>query len=568
MFLALLACVRPTSAPPQTFAIVGVRVFDGERLWDEATVVVQGERITAVGAEGVVPAGAEVIEGEGRTLLPGLIDAHTHCRGPEQLAQSAVFGVTTELDMMCPLPALRALREAAQERPIADLRSACNPVTVPGGHGTEYGLPVPVLEDLERTEAFVDERLAEGADYLKLMLDDGNAWGRPHSTLSPEQVRRAVAAAHARHKLAVAHVATPQDARTALEASIDGLMHLYTGGAQPELAAQIAAQRAFVVPTLSVLHAMCEPQIAGTSLAADAQLRPYLPPEAVAQLRRGFPRPPSDCSGFAAAVAALHAAGVTLLAGSDAPNPGTTHGASLHGELALLVEAGLTPAQALTAATSAPARAFGLDDRGRIEVGKRADLLLVQGDPTQQVTATRDIVAVWVRGQRVLREPALSAPRVGGLVSDFDDGTLAVRFGSPWLASSDQRAGGTSIATIHPADGALSIDGEVKPGPGLWAGAWFSPGGAAGGPVDLSDPDAAVSLRARGDPGSCAVMLFTASGGRYGASQTIEVGQDWASYRLPLSAFGIGGSDVTGLFIGSKRVGAFHLEIDDVILGP
>ena len=63
-------------------------------------------------------------------------------------------------------------------------------------------------------------------------------------------------------------------------------------------------------------------------------------------------------------------------------------------------------------------------------------------------------------------------------------------------------------------------------------------------------------------------MLFTANGGRYGALQTIEVGQDWAAYRLPFTAFGIEGSDVTGLFIGSKRIGRFHLEIDDVTLGP
>jgi imidazolonepropionase-like amidohydrolase len=566
MLFALLSCARP-AAPPQTFALVGVRVFDGERVLDEATVVVEGERIAAVGADVAVPAGAEVIEGEGRTLLPGLIDAHTHCRGPEQLEEAAVFGVTTELDMMCPVPALSALREAAQKRPIADLRSAGHPVTVPGGHGTQYGLPVPVLEDLDGAEAFVSARIAEGADYVKLILDDGSAWGRPHPTLSPEQAVRAVAAAHAQQRLAVAHVATPDDARAALQASADGLMHLYVGGAQPELAAQIAAQGTFVVPTLSVLRAVCEPHVAGASLAADERLRPFLSPDALSQLRRGFARPPSDCSGFAAGVAALHAAGATLLAGSDAPNPGTTHGASLHGELALLVDAGLTPQQALTSATRAPARAFGLEDRGRIEAGARADLLLVQGDPTRQITATRDIVAVWVRGQRVPREPAPAAPPAGGLVSDFEDGTLATRFGSPWAPTTDRRAGGSSVVELRPAAGALSIDGEVEPGPGLWAGAGFSPGGR-GGPMDLSGADAAVSLRARGEPGTYAVMLFVASGGPIGALQTIEVGQDWASYRLPVSAFGISGADVTGLFIGSKRVGAFHLEIDDVALGP
>jgi len=83
--------------------------------------------------------------------------------------------------------------------------------------------------------------------------------------------------------------------------------------------------------------------------------------------------------------------------------PGSWNGASLHGELALLVRAGLTPTEALAAATSVPARAFGLADRGRIAPGLRADLLLVRGDPTRDVTATRDIVGVWKAGVRIGR---------------------------------------------------------------------------------------------------------------------------------------------------------------------
>jgi imidazolonepropionase-like amidohydrolase len=94
---------------------------------------------------------------------------------------------------------------------------------------------------------------------------------------------------------------------------------------------------------------------------------------------------------------------VPVLAGTDAPSPGQTYGASLHGELALLVGAGLSATQALAAATSAPARAFGLGDRGRIGPGLRADLVLVDGDPTKDLSATRRIVAIWKRGVRVDR---------------------------------------------------------------------------------------------------------------------------------------------------------------------
>jgi imidazolonepropionase-like amidohydrolase len=101
-----------------------------------------------------------------------------------------------------------------------------------------------------------------------------------------------------------------------------------------------------------------------------------------------------------AAVVALHRAGVAVLAGTDAPAPGVAHGASIHRELELLVLSGLTPSEALAAATAAPARAFGFHDRGRIAPGLRADLLLVEGDPTADVRATRRIVGVWTLGRR------------------------------------------------------------------------------------------------------------------------------------------------------------------------
>ena len=107
----------------------------------------------------------------------------------------------------------------------------------------------------------------------------------------------------------------------------------------------------------------------------------------------------------------LHHAGVPLLAGTDAADVGvlgTAHGVSLHGELSLLVDAGLTPIDALRAATSTPADRFGLTDRGRVRSGLQADLVLVDGDPTTTVTDSLSIVEVWRRGTRVPRELSAS----------------------------------------------------------------------------------------------------------------------------------------------------------------
>ena len=125
------------------------------------------------------------------------------------------------------------------------------------------------------------------------------------------------------------------------------------------------------------------------------------------QLKRRFPGHERFKINFALmqqSIGSLAAAGVPILAGTDAPNAGTAFGASLHHEMQLLVDSGLSPTQALAAATSLPARYFGLSDRGRIAAGLRADLCLVQGDPSHNIKCTRDIVQVWKAGQPIDRE--------------------------------------------------------------------------------------------------------------------------------------------------------------------
>jgi hypothetical protein len=248
-------------------------------------------------------------------------------------------------------------------------------VTAPGGHGTEYGVPIPTLAGPAGAAAFVDARIAEGSDYIKIIKDDGSTFGFQRPTLDVAALTAVVRAAHARHKLAIVHIATAQDARDAIAAGADGLAHVYAGEPDPEIAELAAARKVFWTPTLAV--------IAARESSREAAL---------------------------ACVRSLHEAGVTILAGTDVPNPGTAHGESLHTEMALLVRAGLTPAQALEAATSAPAAAYGLDDRGLIAPGKRADLMLLAADPTRDIAATRNIAAIWKGG--VLYTPRNAPPAV------------------------------------------------------------------------------------------------------------------------------------------------------------
>ena len=148
----------------------------------------------------------------------------------------------------------------------------------------------------------------------------------------------------------------------------------------------------------------------GAELASDERFVPYLHPSARENLRQASSLAGQVLGSFEIAletVRRFHEAGVVVLAGTDAPNAGTAHGISMHRELELLVRAGLTPAEALAAGTSHPADRFGLDDRGRIAPGKRADLLLVRGDPTTDILATREIVAI-IRGGVLVDREALA----------------------------------------------------------------------------------------------------------------------------------------------------------------
>ncbi|MGY1711909.1 amidohydrolase family protein [Geodermatophilus sp. SYSU D00758] len=392
---------------PAGVLVEGARVFDGHRLLAPTTVLVLDGRIAALGDRLGAPAGLPAVRAEGATLLPGLVDAHVHL-APGALRAAVRFGVTTVVDMFADPAAVRSAKEEAATDPAtADLRSAGIGATAPGGHPTRLvsqGLlpPFPTVGGPEEAAAFVAARVAEGSDHLKVVLEDGTTTGRPVPCLDGDTVRALVRAAHERGLRAVAHTLTRAHALLALDAGVDGLAHLFLDRPpSPGFVEAAVRSGAFVVPTLTSLAARAgHPR--GRALAADPRIGPRLDPPQRSLLETAFPAGPgarADLSSATATAARLHEAGVPLLAGTDAGSPGTAHGAGLHDELALLVSAGLPPVDALAAATSAPAAAFGLHDRGRIAPGLRADLLLVRGDPGRDVTDARAVERVW-RGGR------------------------------------------------------------------------------------------------------------------------------------------------------------------------
>jgi len=394
------------------FLIKGTRLFDGEAVVANGSVLVEGEKIAAVGASLDAPAGTEIIDGRGKTLLPGLIDAHTHAQ-PPSLEHAILFGVTTELDMFSYPGWMNGQRhQAASRNDLADVRSASVGATVLGGHpsmmiGIVFTEQFPVLAAAHDAPAFVAARVAEGADYIKLIIEDGAALGHPMPTLDREMSLALVRAAHADGKMAVAHATSVNGFRQALASGVDGLVHVFVDQAPTdEIIGAVKEAGSFVIPTLSTMGSLTG-ELSGELLAHDERVRDLVSADWHRNLcccwQLGSP---GKLKHALDATLALHRAGVPILAGTDAAALGvlgTAHGISLHGELRLLVQAGLAPFEALRSATSIPARHFGLMDRGRLASGLQADLLLVDGDPTTNIGDTLSISGIWRRGERLDR---------------------------------------------------------------------------------------------------------------------------------------------------------------------
>lgn len=409
--LILVLVVTQGVLAAQDVVIQNAKIFDGDRVIPRASVLVRNGKIQQIGSRIRVPKNVHVVDGSGKTLIPGLIDAHTHIRSRRDLEQSVVFGVTTDISMLMDLQlatAEKAEQSTDKAGDRADLLSSGYCATAPGGHGTEYGLKFPTLTGPEGAQTWVDDRIAEGSDFIKIIYENGGDTGhggRP--SIDKATLQALIAAAHARGKLAVVHIHSEQQAMDAIESGADGLAHLFAFGGDsvdPKFVPLVAERRAFVIPTFSVLESVCN-ESPGQHLLDDPKLGALVATDYLPQLKKNINHgQPHNCMFSMGAIPPLAAAHVRILAGTDAGNPGTAPGVSLHGELEYLVRAGLTPEQALAAATSVASSTFHLTDRGRIAPGLRADLVLVNGDPTRDITAMHDIVQVWKAGIPVDRQ--------------------------------------------------------------------------------------------------------------------------------------------------------------------
>lgn len=446
----------PPAVPSATLAITGVTLIDGVggAGRPDVTVLVDGDRIVAVGpaAELPPPPSAEVVDGRGRFLIPGLWDAHVHLAGeaapaipPEhQLALYLVHGVVAVRDMGSDWQRIAELRERLASGELVGPEIVAPGPFVDGPQ--DPGPAVRPVADAAEARQAVRELAELGVDFVKVqarlpreayhaVIEEARSVGLPVHGHVPDALSAQEVSAAGQRTIEHVSPALPSDGAiffsiSSREAELRAELAALAAGAggedrarraarnaalqaaliddssaqrTDELAEQLRTKGTWVVPTLIWSRSYLPPS---------PDLAPDLPrdvlPEAVRERWSGIyaryfenatpeklalNRRIADAS--IELVGALHRAGVGLLAGSDSTFGFVLPGFALHQELELLVAAGLSPAEALRAATRGPAELLGQGaDRGTVETGKLADLVLLAADPLADVRNTRTIVGV------------------------------------------------------------------------------------------------------------------------------------------------------------------------------
>ena len=388
LLLLSLGCAPQPVAP--TLAITHVTVVDvraGTSTPDQ-TVVIRGRRILTVGEAGraSVPAGAHVIDGAGKYLIPGLWDMHVHLDSTD-LPALVHLGVTGARDMGGDLEQLLTWRRRIRGGEIAGPRLVFAGPALHGPRSPTDSGPWVIRMPWQGIAA-VDSLAARHVDFIKI-----------HEGLFDDTYRAIARQATLRHLPFAGHVPAGVPVGEAAEMGQRSIEHLEF---VPDACLGRFAERS---PTATPLPAECDEANFDWLLGVLAGHHTWLCPT-IGSFRIFAPKQfPAIFAGFKDLVPLLRAHRIDLLAGTDLGTTGIVPGASLHDELALLVDAGYTPAAALRFATLNPARFLGLTDSlGTVEPGKIADLVLLERDPLPDIRNTRS-VAVVIQAGSVLRSP-------------------------------------------------------------------------------------------------------------------------------------------------------------------
>lgn len=326
-------------------------VFDGKEVWEDSTVVIK---------DGVISEETSLKKGEANSdyfLMPGLIDAHAHLTTPYQMELLVKNGVTT----VCDVSASEKLQNSYEALNVWSARTS-------------------IWMDVEDADAFVKDTIAQGGTYVKVVADLPQIMGG--GIMEKAVLEEIVRCSHENNLKVAVHAISVAGVQLAVDAGVDLLIHIPIGETFPQdLAEQIAKKGIAVMPTMAMMQAFANSPLYGYKK--------------------------TDYEDAKEAVALLRFLDVPILVATDSSDsffvPQLKHGETLHKEMELLVDAGLTPLEVLQGATTKPVEAFGLSEVGVIEPGMKATMVLVEGRPDQEITDSTKIVQIWVDGKAILK---------------------------------------------------------------------------------------------------------------------------------------------------------------------
>lgn len=357
----------------RSFLIRDVKLFDGEKVREKVDVLIVGGVIEKIGSVKSRNAkSATTIDGSNKTIVPGMVNCHVHAFIPYHLKNAMQAGVFAVLDMHTSVHPDSLDRYKLVDG-YARFYSTGYAATVEGGHGTQYGFPVPTIGKDRTPKQYVAEAIARGSDYIKILYEPQKP------TLTEAQVREIVAASKEGGLLSVAHISRIENANDIINTGLNGFVHMWKDApANQSFLDSIAERQIFIVPTISVMEGI---------ITYYREHRIKIPFSRLKTLQQEVKR--------------LHDTGVTLLAGTDPPNVGLDYGSSVHNELKLFVASGLTPIEALKTATSNPNKIFNLGEIGIIKEGMTANFSLIYGDPLERIEEVSNIEAIWAGGKKI-----------------------------------------------------------------------------------------------------------------------------------------------------------------------